>query len=69
MSLHEEFLDIEARVKFLEKRLEQIAKTHDDCKRIMQIPGIGILTATLLIAHVGKVYSLSKRKMLVSHSS
>lgn len=36
-----------------EVRIETIAQTHPVCKRFMTVPGVGVLTATVLVALVG----------------
>lgn len=35
------------------KRMEEIAKTDDDAKRIMTIPGVGAQTAVGMLVHIG----------------
>ena len=35
------------------KRMEQIAKTDDDAKRIMTVPGVGAQTAVRMLVHIG----------------
>jgi transposase len=51
--LREEFLDNDKKIKELEKRLKIIANGLDRYKQLTIIPGIGLITATALIASVG----------------
>jgi len=51
--LREEFLDHDKKIKELEKRLKIIASGLDRYKQLTIIPGIGLITATALIASVG----------------
>jgi transposase len=45
-----ELMEIEARVKTLELRIQETAGNSDECRRLMEIPGIGLLSATAIIA-------------------
>jgi transposase len=51
--LYEHFLQIERRVARTEAVMERLGETHDTVKRLRTIPGIGLLTATALVAAVG----------------
>lgn len=46
------FLDEQIRLQ--EAVLKEVSRTNDACKRLMKVPGIGVLTATMLIAVSGK---------------
>lgn len=50
--LHEEFLGLLERIKTQDKKIENIAKADDTCKRLMGIPGIGPLVSTAVIANM-----------------
>jgi transposase len=50
--LYEELVEMEARLKKLEKKIKLICKENEQCRRILNIPGIGELTATAIIAAV-----------------
>lgn len=45
------FLDED--IKAISKELETIAKSRDDCRRLLTVPGVGPLVATALVASVG----------------
>lgn len=51
--LYTEFVEIDQLIEKYEARIRSLAKTHEDCKRLLKIPGVGPLTATAVIAHVG----------------
>ena len=52
-SMLDEIRALEARVAQLERELAQIARAASACQLLMTIPGIGLLTATALVAAVG----------------
>ncbi|WP_366517579.1 IS110 family transposase [uncultured Mailhella sp.] len=45
--------ELDTRVGELEKQLVSMAKADEDCTRLMRIPGVGVLTATAVTAHMG----------------
>jgi transposase len=51
--LYTEFVDLDQLIAKYESRILSLAKTHEACKRLLKIPGVGPLTATAIIAHVG----------------
>ncbi len=50
--LYNELVDIEGKLKHLEKKVKQICRQNEACQRIMKIPGVGELTATAMISAV-----------------
>ena len=53
--LYEEMVHLDERVEKLELKLENIASNHPDCRLLLSIPGIGLLSATALLAAIGDV--------------
>lgn len=51
--LYAEFVDCDAAVAKYEARISEFAKSDEACKRLQKIPGVGPLTATAIVAHVG----------------
>jgi transposase len=51
--LHGEFTDCDVLIAEYESEIKTFAKTDEACKRIQQIPGVGPITATAIVAHVG----------------
>jgi transposase len=52
-ALQDEFYDNDKRIIALEKRLKLIAKNNETHDKLMEIPGIGLITSTALIASIG----------------
>ena len=50
-----EIREIEARVKTLDRQLEHVASESRLVKQLRTVPGVGVLTATALVATVGDV--------------
>ena len=51
----EEIRETEARIQEVERSLEAISRQSDLVRRLRTIPGVGLLTATALVAFVGDV--------------
>lgn len=50
--LYEELAEIEERLKKIDKKIKNTCKNNEQCQRILQVPGIGELTATAIVAAV-----------------
>ncbi|WP_293885901.1 IS110 family transposase, partial [Thiolapillus sp.] len=46
---------LDERVRTIELKLEAICVQSEDCQRLLTIPGIGLLTATALMAAIGDI--------------
>jgi transposase len=57
---YEELTRIDKRFASISKQIEDIAKSHPLCNRLMSIEGIGALTATALYAAVGNATQFKK---------
>ncbi len=53
--LYDEMVHLDERVIVLEQKLELISRNNEDCRRLLTIPGIGLLTATALVAAIGDI--------------
>ena len=53
--LYDEMVHLDERVDTLELSLATICKQNEDCQRLLTIPGIGLMTATALVAAVGDI--------------
>jgi transposase len=51
--LHERLLELDGRVAVYDRRLKTLAKEMEAAQRLMQMPGIGPVTASALVASVG----------------
>jgi transposase len=52
-ALYESLCFLDERILTQEKILKDIARENEACKRLMQVPGIGLLTATILLSVAG----------------
>ena len=46
-------LELDTQVKAIESRLRQWFREDDACQRVAEIPGVGLLTATAIVARMG----------------
>lgn len=53
--LREELMELDKKIARLEKRLKQLFLNNASCQRLGTIPGVGMLTATAVLATVGDV--------------
>jgi transposase len=54
-ALYDEMVHLDERVEALEQKLKTICSQNEDCKRLLTIPGVGLMTATALIAAIGDI--------------
>ena len=50
--LYTELVEVDVRLKTLDKKIRIICRKNDDCQRILKVPGVGELTASAMIAAV-----------------
>ena len=53
--LYDEMVHLDERISKLEVKLTAIATQNEDCQRLLTIPGIGLLSATALVAAIGDI--------------
>lgn len=53
--LYDELVHLDERILALEKKLVTLSAAHEDCQRLLTIPGVGLLTATALVAAIGDI--------------
>lgn len=53
--LYDEMVHIDERISKLENKLERLCAQNEDCQRLSTIPGVGLLTATALVAAIGNI--------------
>ena len=53
--LYDELVHLDNRIQSLEHKLEQISRNSEDCQRLLTIPGVGLLSATALMAAIGDI--------------
>lgn len=49
----DQWLALDARIRAYDHRLARLAKASPVCQRLMSVPGIGPVNATLLVSHIG----------------
>jgi transposase len=62
-----EIRELEARVRAVERSLEAMSRECERVERLRTIPGIGLLTATALVAFVGDVQRFPSGRHLASY--
>ncbi|WP_341789202.1 MULTISPECIES: IS110 family transposase [unclassified Rickettsia] len=62
--LKEEFVENDKKIKELEKRLKVIAMNLVQCQQLMAIAGIGLITATALVASIGNARNFKNGRQL-----
>ena len=64
--LLDELAAIETQLTALDRQLTQIARTHYVAARLLQVPGIGIVTATALVASVPHIHAFQRGRQFAS---
>jgi transposase len=59
--------ELETRIRQVERSLEAMASTSDVVVRLRTIPGVGLLTATALVAFVGNVHRFPSGRHFASY--
>ncbi|WP_041522997.1 IS110 family RNA-guided transposase [Gilvimarinus agarilyticus] len=54
-NLYDEMVHLDARIKTLEIKLESLCVQNEDCQRLLGIPGVGLLSATAMVASIGDI--------------
>jgi len=53
--LYEKLIILDDEIAGYDKEIKAIAKESDECRRLLTIPGVGVVTATALVAMIGNV--------------
>lgn len=51
--LREELMDLDKKILDIEKIFMDLCRKTDVCKRLIKIPGVGVITATAIWSHIG----------------
>lgn len=62
--LLDEFLRLDERVKTLDHKLKGVCTQSDVCKRLLDIPGIGPITASALVSSIGDIHQFKNARHL-----
>ena len=63
---YEELVHLDERIEVVEKKLLSISAQNEDCQRLLTIPGIGLLSATALVAAIGDINAFSNGRELAA---
>lgn len=66
LMLWEEVRELERRIEEVEAELERVGREDPVIRALLQIPGIGVLTATALYASVGDIHAFKSGRHLAS---
>jgi hypothetical protein len=66
LELKHEWDELERRIEEASAELQRIAKQDDACSRLMEIPGVGPLVSTALVASVGNAIAFRKGRDLAA---
>jgi len=61
-----ELEQLSARIEEMDRVIQKTAKENEDCQRLTEIPGVGPVTATALIAAVGNASAFQKGRNLAA---
>ncbi len=64
--LYEELVHMDNRVNEIEKKLAGISAQNEDCQRLRSIPGVGLLSATALVAAIGDIGAFKNGRELAA---
>jgi len=64
--LYEEIIHFDQRIETIELKLKRVSEQNKDCQRLLTIPGIGLLTATALIAAIGDISAFKNGRELAA---
>jgi len=64
--LYEELVHLDERVATLEKKLQRISEQNEDCQRLLTIPGVGLLSATAMVAAIGDIKAFKNGRELAA---
>ena len=64
--LYEELVHMDSRVNEIEKKLASISAQNEDCQRLLTIPGVGLLSATALVAAIGNIDAFKNGRELAA---
>jgi transposase len=62
--LYEDLVQLDVRVKELDRQVDQLILSNKECQRLMGIPGIGPLGATALVAAIGDINAFKNGREL-----
>lgn len=64
--LYHQFKEVDERISSYDKKIERVAKEDERCRRLLEISGIGPLSATALVAAVGDAHVFKSGRELAA---
>lgn len=64
--LLDEVRSLEARIVTIDRQLARVAREHPVAHRLQQVPGVGVLTATALVAAVSHIHAFHRGRQFAS---
>ncbi len=64
--LYDELVHLDARVETMEQKLLRLSAQNKDCQRLLTIPGVGLLTATAMVAAIGDISAFNNGRELAA---
>jgi transposase len=55
---------VEEKISTYSRQIAEIAKTNEQVKNLMKLPGIGVVTATAMVATIGNAYEFKSGRQL-----
>lgn len=65
--LYEDLLLLDDQIERVENELKATIKTESDCQRLLTLPGIGWITASALVAHIGDISQFKNGRELSAY--
>lgn len=65
-TLYDEMAHLDERIKVLETKLESLCAQNEDCQRLLSIPGVGLLSATAMVASIGNINAFKNGRELAA---
>lgn len=64
--LYEDLLTMDDQIRKIERSLEEVFKNNEACQRLGSLPGVGPITATALVAHIGDIAAFANGRELAA---
>ena len=64
--LYEQLKDLDSRIERVTRRIERVYRTHPICRKLAAVSGIGPLTATALLATIGRPQAFQNGRHLAA---
>lgn len=65
--LYDTIIFLDAKIAEQDLALKEIVKANETCQRLMRVPGIGIITATILLAETGSIHDFKNGRQFAAY--